>query len=165
MDNPAFKADNIAMPLTRLPHGPSFRFLHEIVELTPGKAIIAWYRLRGDEDFFSGHFPGRPMLPAVIMVEMLAQAAGVACQTDPVIPVLDDLRLSAIRSVKVHGTAIPGELVTITVAITGRMGNLVQAAGKVEAQGHIIAEGQVTLSGSANGEENKSIAEAATLIA
>lgn len=153
------------MPLTRLPHGPSFRFLHEIVELNPGKAITAWYRLSGKEDFFSGHFPGRPMLPAVIMVEMLAQAAGVACQTDPVIPILEDLRLSAIRSVKVHGTALPGELVTITAEITGRMGNLVQATGKVESLGHIIAEGQVTLSGSAKTDENKSLEEAATLVA
>ena len=148
------------MPLTRL--------LHEILELTPGKAIVAWYRLRGDEDFFSGHFPGRPMLPAVIMVEMLAQAAGVACQTDPVIPVLDDLRLSAIRSVKIHGTALPGDLVTITVEVTGRLGNLVQAGGKVETKGHIIAEGQVTLSGVTGGtesHENQSLAEAATLVA
>lgn len=155
------------MPLTRLPHGPSFRFLHEIVELTPGKAITAWYRLSGKEDFFSGHFPGRPMLPAVIMVEMMAQAAGVACQTDPVIPVLDDLRLSAIRSVKIHGTALPGELVTISMEITGRMGNLVQAAGKVETSGHIIAEGQVTLSGSTQSPEDKgkSLEESATLVA
>ena len=133
--------------LSRLPHGASFRFLDRLTALEPGKKVVATYLLRGDEGFFEGHFPGQPILPAVIMIEMLAQAAGVACQTDPVIPAMGDLRLTAVRAMKITGTAAPGETVLIEAEIAGRLGPLVQAKGRVSVGGLVIAEGQVTLAG------------------
>jgi 3-hydroxyacyl-[acyl-carrier-protein] dehydratase len=136
--------------LKSLPHGASFRFVDSLVRLEPGKSAVGVYLLRGDEDFLSGHFPGRPMLPAVIMIEAIAQMAGIALQSDPEIPPMGDLRLTAVRNVKVLGTAVPGETLEIEAGVQGRMGNLVQAAGKVRVGARVIAEGQVTLSGSSS---------------
>lgn len=133
--------------LEALPHGSGFRFVDVLLKIDPGRSAAGTYLLRGDEAFFAGHFPGRPMLPAVIMVEAMAQMAGIAIQTDPAIPRLPDLRLTAIRNVKILGTAVPGETLHIEAEVQGRMGNLVQAAGRVQVADRLIAEGQVTLSG------------------
>ena len=138
---------NLDDALRSLPHGRAFRFVDELISLDPGRAASGTYLLRGDEAFLEGHFPAHPILPAVIMVEAIAQMAGIAAQTDPQIPAMRDLRLTAIRSVKIFGTAIPKEKLLIEAVIQGRMGNLVQASGKVSVAGKVIAEGQVTLSG------------------
>ena len=61
-----------------IPHRDPFLFLDEVLELEPGKRIVARKRVRPDEWFFPGHFPGRPIMPGVIMVEALAQAGAVA---------------------------------------------------------------------------------------
>ncbi|WP_419932367.1 3-hydroxyacyl-ACP dehydratase FabZ [Candidatus Poriferisodalis sp.] len=61
-----------------LPHRAPFLLVDEIVELQPGERCVALWHLTGDEEFFAGHFPGRPTLPGVLMVEALAQTAGLA---------------------------------------------------------------------------------------
>ncbi|WP_419915970.1 3-hydroxyacyl-ACP dehydratase FabZ [Candidatus Poriferisodalis sp.] len=65
-------------PADLLPHRAPFLLVDEIVELQPGERCVAHWHLTGDEAFFAGHFPGRPTLPGVLMVEALAQTAGLA---------------------------------------------------------------------------------------
>lgn len=137
----------LSSALQSLPHGPEFRFVDELTDLEPGKKATGVYKLKGNETFLTGHFPGYPIMPAVLMVEALAQVAGVAAQTDPNIPALADLRLTAMRAIKVLGTAIPGEVLTIEAEIQGRMGGLLQATGTVKVEDRLLVQGQVTLSG------------------
>jgi 3-hydroxyacyl-[acyl-carrier-protein] dehydratase len=134
-------------PLTFLPHGPEFRFVDRLVELEPGKAGVGEYKVRGDEPFLRGHFPGQPLFPGVLLVEAAAQLAGTVAQCDPVVPPLPGLKLTALRSVKITGTARPGEVIRLEARVTGRLGNLVQAEASAKVNGTTVLEVMLTLSG------------------
>lgn len=133
--------------LASLPHGPEFRFVDELVALEPGRSAVGRYTLRGDEPFLAGHFPGKPIMPAVLLIEAIAQVAGIVAQTDPAIGKAADLRLAAVRNAKIHHAVAPGEMLEISAEISGRLGNLVQAQGFVSSAGRMIAEAQITLGG------------------
>src|SRR5213593_5117587 len=124
--------------LELLPHGPEFRFLDRLLRLDPGKSGAGEYRVRGDELFLRGHFPGEPLFPGVLLVEAAAQLAGVVAQSDPAIPPMPGLKLTALLTVKILGTARPGEVVRLTVRVTGRLGNLVQAEAQAVVAGNVV---------------------------
>src|ERR1043165_8638742 len=117
----------LAEALARLPHGPEFRFVDRLRELDPGKSGVGEYRVRGDEPFLRGHFPGDPLMPGVLLVEAVAQLAGVVAQNDPDVLPLAGLKLTALRAVKILGTARPGETLRLEARIVGRLANLIQA--------------------------------------
>ena len=66
-----------------LPHRDPFLFITELLSVEPGQSATGSWQLTGEEAFFAGHFPGRPTLPGVLMVEALAQLGGVAVLADP----------------------------------------------------------------------------------
>jgi 3-hydroxyacyl-[acyl-carrier-protein] dehydratase len=133
--------------LRRLPHGPEFRFVDRLLELEPGVRGVGEYRMRGDEPFLQGHFPGEPLMPGVLLVEAAAQLAGVVAQCDPSIAPLAGLKLTALRNVKILGTARPGEVIEIRAQIDGRMGGLIQATAEVFTNGAKAVSAELTLAG------------------
>src|SRR3954463_15100099 len=136
--------------LSSLPHGPEFRFLDRLLDLAPGVSASAEYKVRGDEPFLKGHFPNAPLFPGVLLVEAAAQLAGTVAQSDPVIPAMPGLKLTALRSIKILGSAKPGDTIRLEAKVTGRLGNLVQAHATASVHGAVVMQGDLTLSGEGN---------------
>jgi len=126
-------------PTDLLAHRPPFLFCDEIIELEPGVSCTALWYLSGEESFFAGHFPGRPTLPGVLMVEALAQTAGLAALSDgdfagklPLFGGIDKARF--------RRQVIPGETLTL-VAHLGRMSRMAgRASGIASVDGEVACE-------------------------
>ena len=145
-------AEDLDHALQTLPHGEGFTFIDRLTELSAGKSASALYLIKGSEDFLAHHFPGDPMMPGVILIEAMAQLAGIAAQ-DGEADSPANLRLAAVRQAKILQPVRPGDQLQIQVSITAAMGGLIQAEGQVsliDGQGnetHVVAKAQITLSG------------------
>lgn len=140
-------SETLAEALAFLPHGPEFRFVDRLTALEPGVRAAGEYTVRGDEPFLRGHFPGDPMMPGVLLVEAVAQLAGIVAQSDPNHPPMPGLKLTALRQVKILGTAKPGDTLRIRAEVQARLGNLLQASGSVHLHDRLLLQTDVTLAG------------------
>jgi 3-hydroxyacyl-[acyl-carrier-protein] dehydratase len=139
--------DSLANALNVLPHGKEFRFVDRLLNLECGKSGVGEYTVRGDEPFLRGHFPGQPLFPGVLLVEAAAQLTGVVAQSDPQIPPLSGVKLTAVRGIKILGTATPGETIRLEARILHRLANLIQAQVTASVNGQVVMQGELTLSG------------------
>lgn len=106
-------------PQDVIAHRPPFLFVDEVTALTPGISATGLWHLTGDEWFFSGHFPGRPTLPGVLMCEAIAQIGAIAVLTDPrfagKLPLFGGL-----DSARFRRQVVPGDTLELSVEL-GRM--------------------------------------------
>lgn len=138
----------LVQALSSLPHGPEFRFIDELIDLVPGASAKAVWKLKGDEEFLRGHFPGAPLMPGVLMIEALAQLGGILIQTRPGEAPLTNLRLTAVRQIKILGSITPGQSIHISGALQGMLDTLGQVSGEIrDDTGNVIVTGAVTLAG------------------
>jgi 3-hydroxyacyl-[acyl-carrier-protein] dehydratase len=139
---------DLVQALSALPHGPEFRFIDELTELVPGVSAKAVWKLKGDEEFLSGHFPGAPLMPGVLMIEALAQLGGILVQTRPGEAPLKNLRLTAVRQIKILGSITPGQSLHLSGSLQGMLDTLGQVIGEIrDDAGNVIITGSVTLAG------------------
>jgi 3-hydroxyacyl-[acyl-carrier-protein] dehydratase len=139
----ADRADLLAL----LPHRPPMRLLDEILELDAGRIVRARRRAAPRDWFFQGHFPGEPIVPAIVLIEMVAQAGGLAAASGMASPESVPLRLAAVTGFKFPRAAGPGVMLDVTARVAGRMGPLVKIDGEVTADGSLVAHGSLTLAG------------------
>lgn len=139
---------DLIQALSSLPHGSEFRFIDELVELVPGASATAVWKLKGDEEFLRGHFPGAPLMPGVLMIEALAQLGGILIQTRPGEAPLKNMRLTAVRQIKILGSITPGQSLHLSGTLQGMLGTLGQVSGEIrDDAGNVILTGAVTLAG------------------
>jgi 3-hydroxyacyl-[acyl-carrier-protein] dehydratase len=126
-----------------IPHRDPFLFVDEVVELDPGVRAHGRYRVRGDEDWLRGHFPGNPIVPGVLMVEAAAQVAALCALSHPdhagkfgVFAGIDEVRFRRIVR--------PGDTLDLVIDVDRLRGRIGRVRAAVTVDGESAVEGVLT---------------------
>lgn len=123
-----------------LPHRPPFLCLDTVMALEPGVRGEALWRLPTSTPFFAGHFPGKPMVPGVLLTEAIAQLSGIVAAREG-----RSFLLTAIRSMKFPASAGPEEEIHLFAQVEADHGALVHCSGEARVGDRVVAVGSVVL--------------------
>lgn len=139
----------IALPLDRagieaiLPHREPFLLIDEVLELEPGERVVALKRVREDEWYLRGHFPGRPVMPGVLIVEAMAQTGAVAVLSEEenrgriaLFAGIDDTRFKRIVE--------PGDELQLECTLEQVRGPIGKGKARATVDGQLAARGTLT---------------------
>lgn len=119
--------------------------MDEIAEHEPGQRIVAVKNVTVSEEFFQGHFPGAPLLPAVLMIESLTQVATLlVLERDSERP-LGHVTLRGVDNAKFRRQVVPGDRLRLEVSLGRRHGSLVRAKAFAQVEGQTVAEAELVL--------------------
>ena len=125
-----------------LPHRYPFLLVDRVLEIEPEKRVVALKNVTANENFFNGHFPSKPVMPGVLIVECMAQAAGLVMLSEEKhkgkVPYF-----TGIDKARFRRTIVPGDQIIIEVEVLHLRGNVgrVQAFAKVDNQ--VAAEAEM----------------------
>jgi len=97
-----------------------------------------------DEQFFQGHFPGKPIMPGVLIIEALAQTGGVLMLNGTENPDNKLVLFMAINNVKFRKPVVPGDQLILDVRMVSRRSKVIQIRGQAFVDGNVVAEGDFT---------------------
>ena len=131
--------------LRGLPHLFPFRMVDRILTIERGKRAIALKNVSIDEPYFLGHFPGKPVMPWVLVLEAMAQTGGLAFQSSfesegegvPVLARIEEFRLKK--------SVTPGDQIIFEAEILHVFSNLAKVKVLAKVEGEIVAEGTLVL--------------------
>jgi 3-hydroxyacyl-[acyl-carrier-protein] dehydratase len=124
-----------------LPHRPPFLLVDRVVEFEAGKRLVGWKSVTMNEPFFAGHFPGHPVMPGVLILEALAQAAALlAIKT---LHAQDKITyLMSIDGAKFRRPVVPGDRLELHVEVTRQKGSVWREKGTAIVDGETVAEAE-----------------------
>jgi 3-hydroxyacyl-[acyl-carrier-protein] dehydratase len=132
--------------LKRLPHRYPFLMVDRVLDVVPGKSIVAAKNISANEAYFQGHFPGYPVMPGVLIIEALAQAGGVlAYETAAADERIWILYLVGIEETRFKQTVRPGDQLMLRVELEKRRRNLWRFNAVAEVDGKLVAETQILM--------------------
>jgi 3-hydroxyacyl-[acyl-carrier-protein] dehydratase len=145
-----------------LPHRYPFLLIDRVIELVRMKSIVALKNVTITEPFFQGHFPGKPIMPGVLIVEAIAQAGGLLLLTE--VPNREEMLMvfTGIEKARFRRPVVPGDQLRIEVVVKAWRITAARLEGKAYVDGKVAAEATVTCrlvpramsAGGAESEEN-----------
>jgi len=140
------KSLDIDAILERLPHRYPFLLVDRVLDVVPGKSIVAVKNLSANEAFFQGHFPGHPVMPGVLVIEAMAQAGGLlAYETTAEDEDIWILYLVGIEETRFKQTVRPGDQLVLRVELVKRRRNLWRFTATAEVEGKLVAEAEILM--------------------
>jgi beta-hydroxyacyl-ACP dehydratase FabZ len=140
-DKPAYW--DIEWILSVLPHRYPLLLVDRVLEMEPGKRIVAIKNVTFNEPFFNGHFPGRPVLPGVLLIEGMAQAGGLLLLQDIPDRGKKLLYFAGIDRAKFRRPVVPGDQVRYEVDVVRLRSVHCKLAGRVLVDGKVAAEATI----------------------
>jgi 3-hydroxyacyl-[acyl-carrier-protein] dehydratase len=129
-----------------MPHRPPFLFVDRVTALESNQFIVAERLLRPEESFFAGHFPGRPIMPGVLVGEALAQASGLLLGlSEPAPPASPVVYFLAAANLKFLRPAAPGETLVLESRLENALGGLFRFQVTARVETAVVASGVVML--------------------
>ncbi|MCX7711980.1 MAG: 3-hydroxyacyl-ACP dehydratase FabZ [Clostridia bacterium] len=125
-----------------IPHRFPFLLVDKVIELEPNKRIVAIKNVTANEPFFQGHFPEYPIMPGVLIVEALAQTAGI-CTADGGDNGGKLGLFASIDSMKFKNPVVPGDTLRLEAEILMNKMGVVKAKVKATVEGQVAAEGEI----------------------
>ena len=134
---------NIVEIMSFLPHRYPFLLVDRIVEIEGDKRIVGLKNVTINEPFFQGHFPGAPVMPGVLIIECMAQVAGVMIYRD--MPDKDRklIYFTGIENAKFRRPVLPGDQLRIEMQLLNRRNNFGKMSGQATVEGKLAAEATV----------------------
>lgn len=127
-----------------LPHRYPFILVDRILDLIPGEKITALKNVTINEPFFQGHFPSYPIMPGVLIVEAMAQAAGLlALESMPAEKRGAPVFFMGLDKVKFRKPVVPGDQLVLEVQIIKFRLKVVKASGKAFVKDNVVAEAEL----------------------
>ncbi len=138
---------DIQQILSILPHRYPFVMVDRVTEILPGKSIRGHKCVSFNEPWFPGHFPQRPIMPGVMILECLAQIGGIlAYASDPFDPTSNLMFFLGIDKAKFRHTVTPGDRLDLLVEVLHHRSNVWKLRGEASVDGTLCAEGELLAS-------------------
>lgn len=130
-----------------LPHRYPFLLIDRVLDFQPGKRIAALKNVTMNEHFFQGHFPRKPIMPGVLIVEAMAQAGGVlALSSQENVKPGTIIFFTGIDKVRFRKPVVPGDQILFEVEILKMRSKMAKMAGKALVDDTLAAEGELMAS-------------------
>ena len=136
---------NVREIFKHLPHRYPFLLVDRIIEIDGERKIVGVKNVSINENFFQGHFPTRPVMPGVLMVEAMAQVSGVVILTN------ETHRgkvafFMAVDNVKFRKVVNPGDQLVMEIEVVRDKSRIAQTRGQAKVNGEVVAEADMVFS-------------------
>jgi beta-hydroxyacyl-ACP dehydratase FabZ len=133
--------------LRRLPHRYPFLLIDRVLALVPGESIVALKNVTVNEPFFQGHFPSRPVMPGVLIVEALAQAGGVlASEIRGAGDAAEIIYFMGMDHVRFRRPVVPGDQLILEARVLKMRAKVAKMAGRALVDEKLVAEAELMAS-------------------
>ena len=133
---------NINEIMQHLPHRYPFLLVDRIIDLQPGESITGIKNVTFNEPFFQGHFPGQPIMPGVLIIEAMAQVAGIAAFSSGMEG--KAVYFMSIEKAKFRRPVVPGDQLRLEIKVLQQRGNVWKFSGAASVEGKLASEADFT---------------------
>jgi 3-hydroxyacyl-[acyl-carrier-protein] dehydratase len=137
------EAAEIATVLKMLPHRYPFLMVDRVIEMNGDESAIGIKNVTFNEPQFMGHFPGNPVFPGVLMIEGMAQTAGVMCIASGVVGKAKAVYFMTIDKAKFRKPVVPGDVIEYHLKRKARRRNMWWYTAEAKVKGEVVAEAEV----------------------